>query len=93
MTIFGKLLFYFYPKANVFLKRSDFEILCRQSFFFSYQNGAEHRVLIRPIIKEACPGLILKQKIKRQQSMMCLELTLLPAAWTAFIDHMFAKMQ
>lgn len=60
---------------------------------FFYQSRAEHSVLIRPIIKEACPGLIVKQKIKRQQSMTYLELTLLPAAGTAFIHHMFAKMQ
>lgn len=60
---------------------------------FFYKSRAEHSVLIRPIIKEACPGLIVKQKIKRQQSMTYLEPTLLPAAGTAFIDHMFAKMQ
>lgn len=93
MTIFRKLWFYFCPKANDFLKISDFEAFCRQSFFFFYENGAEHRVLIRPIIKDACPGMIVKQKIKRQQSMTHLELTLSPAAWTAFIDHMFEKMQ
>lgn len=60
---------------------------------FFCQDVTEHRVLIRPIIKEACPGLLVKQKIKRQQSMTYVELTLLPAAWTAFIDRMFEKMQ
>lgn len=89
MTMFRKLIFalrLMFPLRYLILKYSVGNI-------FFCQNVTEHRVLIRPIIKEACPGLIVKQKIKRQQSMTYLELTLSPAAWTAFIDHMFEKMQ